>query len=84
MDNNVIAFKTEYRMPLYWRFGFAAFTGFGQVTNKIENIEFGEFKPSGGLALRIALIPEQRVNLRIDIGMGKDDSSFDISIMEAF
>lgn len=84
VDNNVIAFQTEYRMPLFWRFGLVAFAGFGQVTNKIENIEFAEFKPSAGLGLRIALIPEQRVNLRIDIGMGKDDSSFDISIMEAF
>lgn len=84
VDNNVIAFQTEYRMPLFWRFGLVGFAGFGQVTNKIKNIEFGELKPSGGIGLRIALVPEQKLNLRFDIGIGKDDSSFDISIMESF
>ena len=71
-------------MPLYWRFGLVAFAGFGQVADKIEKMEFSEFKPSGGLGLRFALIPDQKVNLRIDMGVGKDDGSFDISIMEVF
>ncbi|MFC1508985.1 BamA/TamA family outer membrane protein [Candidatus Omnitrophota bacterium] len=84
VDRNVVAFQAEYRMPLYWRFGLVAFAGFGQVADKIGNMEFDEFKPSAGLGLRFALIPEQKVNLRIDIGVGKDDGSFDINIMETF
>ena len=84
VDKNVVAFQTEYRMPLYWRFGLVAFAGFGQVADKLENMEFGEFKPSGGLGLRFALIPDQKVNLRIDMGVGKDDGSIDINIMETF
>ena len=84
VDKNVVAFQTEYRMPLYWRFGLVAFAGLGQVADKIEKMEFSEFKPSGGLGLRFALIPDQKVNLRIDMGVGKDDGSFDISIMETF
>lgn len=84
VDRNVLAFQTEYRMPLYGRFGLVAFAGFGQVAEKLDTIEFDEFKPSVGLGLRFALIPMQKVNMRIDMGMGKDNSSFDISLMETF
>lgn len=84
VDKNVVAFQTEYRMPLGGRFGLVAFAGFGQVTNKIKKLEFRDFKPSGGLGLRFALIPSQKVNLRIDLGIGKDDSSLDLNLMESF
>ncbi|MCE5251612.1 outer membrane protein assembly factor [bacterium] len=84
VDKNVLAFQTEYRMPLYGRFGLVVFAGFGQVSEKLDTIAFDEFKPSAGMGLRFALIPEQKVNLRIDMGMGKDNSSFDISLMETF
>jgi hypothetical protein len=43
-----------------------------------------EIKPSAGLGIRFGLVPGENVNLRIDYGIGKDDSSFDINIMELF
>lgn len=84
VDKIVLAFQTEYRLPLTRRFGVVAFAGFGQVAEKMNNITFDEFKPSAGMGVRFALIPEQKVNLRVDVGFGKGDSSFDISLMEMF
>ena len=60
------------------------FAGCGQVAHEFEKISLKELKPSAGFGIRFALIPEQKVNLRIDLGMGKDDSSFDINILEVF
>ena len=83
-DKNLVAFQIEYRMPLFWRFGLAGFAGFGEVAHEFKNISLKEIKPSTGFGIRFALIPEQKVNLRIDFGFGKDDSSFDITINELF
>ncbi len=41
-------------------------------------------KNKTGFDIRFALISEQKMNLRIDFGFSKDDSSFDIVIMELF
>jgi outer membrane protein assembly factor BamA len=83
-DRNLVAFQAEYRMPLWWRFGLAGFAGCGEVAHEIKNISLQELKTSTGFGIRFALIPEQKVNLRIDFGFGKDDSSFDITINELF
>ena len=84
MDKNMVIFQAEYRMHLFGRFGLAAFAGMGEVANKFNHISTKELKPSFGFGIRFALIPEQKVNLRIDFGYGKDDSSFDIIINEMF
>ena len=84
VDKNVVAFQAECRLPLFGRLGLVGFAGCGQVARKFEKISLKELKPSAGFGIRFALIPEQKVNLRIDLGMGKDDSSFDINILEVF
>lgn len=84
VDKNMIAFQTEYRKHWFGRFGYIVSGGFGQVASEIGKVSFGDLKPSLGLGLRFALIPEHNVNLRIDLGIGKDDSSFDINLGEAF
>jgi len=84
MDKNVLTFQAEYRLPLIWRFGLVGFAGFGQVAPEFDQVSLNNLKPSAGFGIRFALIPEQKVNLRLDIGIGKDDGSFNINIMEAF
>ncbi|MFC1561170.1 BamA/TamA family outer membrane protein [Candidatus Latescibacterota bacterium] len=84
IEKHVITFQTEYRLPLFQRFGMVIFGGFGQVAHEIGDISFSELKPSAGFGFRFVLIPEQKVNLRIDIGKSEDDSSLDINIMEFF
>ncbi len=84
MDKTVLTFEAEYRMPLVWRFGLVGFAGIGQVAPKISQMSVKEIKPSVGFGIRFALIPDQKVNVRIDMGVGKDDGSFNINLMEAF
>lgn len=84
VDRDLIAFQAEYRLPLFWRLGMVGFVGCGKVAHRFERVSLKELRPSSGLGIRIALIPEQKVNLRIDLGMGKDDSSLDINILEVF
>ena len=83
-DKNLVAFQAEYRIPLFWRLGLAGFAGCGEVTQELRHISLKELKPSSGFGIRFALIPEQKVNLRIDFGFGRDDSSFDIIINELY
>ena len=61
-----------------------ASAGIGQVAGKTGDFSLSELKPAFGIGLRFPLIAAQNVNLRIDLGLGKNDSSFDINIMEAF
>jgi len=84
MDKSVVTFEAEYRLPLVWRFGLVGFAGIGQVAPKISQMSLNQLKPSAGFGIRFALIPEQNVNVRIDMGVGKDDASFNINLMEAF
>ena len=84
LDKNIVAAQAEYRQHIAGRFGYIVSGGFGQVAEKIGKVSMGEFKSSFGVGLRFALIPEHNVNLRIDMGIGDDDSSFDINLGEAF
>jgi outer membrane protein assembly factor BamA len=83
-DKSLVAFQTEYRLPLSRRFGLVGFVGCGEVARSMEEYSLSRLKTSTGFGIRFALIPEQKVNLRIDLGIGKDDSSFDITLMEFF
>jgi hypothetical protein len=83
-DRNLLAVETEYRFSLFGRFGMVAFAGCGQVAHDVQDFSFDRIKPSVGLGFRFALIPEQKMNLRMDVGIGKDDSSFNITILEMF
>ena len=84
VDNNMLALQTEYRLPLFWRLGMVGFVGVGQVFDDLSNFSIGEFIPSAGLGLRVNLIRDHSINLRIDYGVSSVDSSFDIKFMEAF
>ncbi len=84
LDKNVVAVQTEYRLPIVGRFGAVVFAGFGEVANHLGQFSLAEIKPSVGLGIRFALIPEQKLNLRMDMGIGKGDGSFDINLLEVF
>ena len=60
------------------------FAGVGQVFSKDSTFSLNEFKPSAGLGLRLRLVKDQPINLRIDYGWSSDDSSFEFNFMEAF
>jgi outer membrane protein assembly factor BamA len=84
-DRNMLTAQVEYRLPLFWRFGPAAFAGVGDVSHDISSFRFDDPKLSGGAGLRFALNQADRVHLRFDAaGTSTGDVNFYVDLGEAF
>ena len=84
-DKNQIVFQAEYRATIKGRFGLAIFGGYGDVGNKMTDFIFTQFKYSYGAGLRVALNKKEKLNIRIDYGIGQGNSrGFYFQIGEAF
>jgi outer membrane protein assembly factor BamA len=79
------ATQMEYRLVLPKRFGFVAFGGIGEAIPGGSQL-YGQqkFLPSGGGGLRFLLSKKYHVNLRGDIGQGRDGHTFGMGVGEAF
>jgi outer membrane protein assembly factor BamA len=84
-DKDMIALQAEYRWaPVFWRFGLVAFAGLGDVAATFGGFDVGRFKYTYGLGLRFVIDSQQRLNLRLDFGFGKDTSGVYFTAGEAF
>jgi outer membrane protein assembly factor BamA len=83
-DKNLLAFQAEYRLPLFWRLGAVGFAGVGNVAEKFSQLDSGAFKRVYGIGLRFLFDRKQRIQLRIDVGWGKNSTGFYVSVFEAF
>lgn len=84
-DRNMLMAQTEYRREIFWQLGFIVFAGYGVVSKNIGNFELQDIKPSAGLGLRYRLSKDEKINLRLDYGIGESGSSgFYLTIGEAF
>lgn len=83
-DRHYAMLQSEYRFPLFWRFGGVVFAGTGGVSSEVGDI-FNDFRFSYGAGLRFLLDPKEGVNIRVDYGLGQgDNSGFYLTIGEAF
>ena len=84
-DKNLIAYQTEYRTPVYKRFGIVVFAGVGRVGDTFDDLwSISHLKPSLGFGLRYSLSPKEKLNLRLDAGWGKQSQGTYINLGEAF
>ena len=83
-DNNLLILQSEYRFPIYKRFGGVAFGGLGQVSDKVENVVSSPIRYNFGAGLRFTLDKIQHINIRADYGIGYKSSGFYLTIGEAF
>ncbi len=83
-DNHYLMLQTEYRFPLFWRFGGVVFGGYGAIADQLDHLDGSAWRYAVGLGLRLTLIPEDNINLRLDYGFGQDSSGFYFTIGEAF
>jgi outer membrane protein assembly factor BamA len=83
-DNDMAVVQLEYRLPVWWRFGLVAFGDVGQVGRTTDDFTWNGFKYSFGAGLRVLLIEDQRLGVRLDYGIGNDSSELYFSILEAF
>jgi outer membrane protein assembly factor BamA len=83
-DHASVVAQLEYRIDLPGRLGVVAFGGLGDVAPRMADLSLSESKPSYGAGLRWSLNEQERQNLRLDFGFGKDTSGFYITFAEAF
>jgi outer membrane protein assembly factor BamA len=97
-DNGINAAQVEYRIPIgrkTWiderkkipflkRFGLVGFAGTGHVYPSLGEMRWDQFVGSYGVGLRWLAIPEERINIRIDVGFGTENPGFYFQIREAF
>jgi len=83
-DNNLTSIQTEFRFPLYWRFGMATFGGLSNLYNN-SNLNLNNTKYNYGLGLRFLVEKHEKTNLRLDYAIGNGvNSGFYISFGESF
>ncbi|WP_367278091.1 BamA/TamA family outer membrane protein [uncultured Algibacter sp.] len=74
-DQTYAMLQGEYRQYFWKRFGFVAFAGIGDVGEEIINLNIGELKYSYGGGLRYLFNKKEKVNFRMDVGIGKDGNT---------
>ena len=84
-DKNYYTFQTEYRIPvIVWRFGLVLFGGFGDVASSFSKFEISSVKPTYGFGVRFRFDELQKLDLRVDIGFGKETNGIYFSVNQAF
>jgi outer membrane protein assembly factor BamA len=84
-DLSQMILQGEYRFPVYKRISAVAFAGSGNVGRTVTDYSLSELKLSYGAGLRIALNKKEKLNLRIDYGIGQGkNSGFYLQLGEAF
>ena len=82
-DKNLLALAAEYRLHVYKRFGAVVFGNAGAVNN--ETIKLTDYiRTTAGAGVRYALNKSEKLNIRLDYGIGKKTTGFYFTIGEAF
>jgi outer membrane protein assembly factor BamA len=84
LDKNMYSIQTEYRQPVWWKLGLAAFAGFGDVAHNFDDFNSDDIKYFYGFGIRYNISDEYQTNIRADFGFGKDTSGFYLAFGEAF
>lgn len=83
-DNYMIAAQTEWRFPIYWRFGGVLFFAAGRVMHNFTDFIFEDIKYGGGFGIRVRLAKKKKINLRFDMGFTPEGYKFYFNLLEAF
>lgn len=83
-DSNALGLQAEYRFVFKKRFGATLFANVGSVFKDLKDLNFENALPAMGAGFRYALSAEEKVNLRLDLGIGKEGLQFYFTFGEAF
>jgi len=81
---DLLAIQSELRYHLFWRLGLVVFAGAGEVSNHFSEIAFANLHYSGGGGVRLMVSKSEKLNLRLDYGIGKNSSGLYVILKEAF
>ena len=83
-DEAYLMGQVEYRQVLSGRWGFVVLGAVGDVAEDLTKFHGSDFKLAGGAGIRFLFNKEEKVNLRVDFGIGKDTSGVYFGLEEAF
>ncbi len=84
-DYDQILIQSEFRFPLYKRFSAVVFGGTGTVGRTFADYSLRDLKYSYGGGLRIAVNKKEKLNIRLDYGIGQgSNNGFYLQLGEAF
>ncbi len=84
-DKQEFVIQSEYRFPIYKRFGAVLFGGVGNVHHTVSDFSLSNIKYSYGGGLRVAINKSEKLNIRVDYGIaGGPNKGFYLQIGEAF
>ncbi len=83
-DKNSYVLQGEYRLPLLGRFGLAVFGALGEVASEPVGFNITGIHYTYGAGLRVRLSRNEKINLRMDFGVGAKSNGFYLTIGEAF
>jgi len=84
IGKSLLAAQAEWRFQLSHRWGMVAFGGLASVGDREGQFKAGDALPAGGVGLRYRVTDKFKVNVRADMAWGRDDSTFTLSVGEAF
>jgi hypothetical protein len=80
-DRDVVSTQIEWRRQLEWRHGVVLWAGAGSLASRPSDLGT-HILPSFGTGYRFMFKP--RVNVRLDLGVGRDSGGFYFQVGEAF
>lgn len=83
-DKQIYSYQAEYRHRFKNKFGFVAFAGIAAAVPDILSMLNTTYLPGIGLGLRYEIIKKEKINIGIDVAIGRDDWSLTFRVGEAF
>ena len=80
-DKQMMMGQVEYRLPIFQRYGMVFWGGVGSVADKVSNLN-EELLTSYGTGFRFKI--KDNINLRVDIGVGENETNFYLNVNEVF
>lgn len=81
-DKDVVSTQLEYRKKLNWRHGYVLWFGAGALGSNPHDMGQHPLLPTLGAGYRFEIKPD--MNLRLDLGVGRQSAGFYFQVAEAF
>lgn len=83
-DKCLMAYQAEFRQFLFWRLGVVGFAATGEVAPQVSDFYLSGLHYTYGAGMRVALSKKEKLNLRVDYGLGYHSHAFIVQLREAF
>jgi outer membrane protein assembly factor BamA len=80
-DEQMMMGQVEYRLPIFQRYGMVFWGAVGSVAPKVSDLT-EELLTSYGTGFRFKL--KDNINLRLDVGVGENETNFYLNVNEVF